>query len=165
MGEPQPQSPKPENPNPIPPQSNDSSSSSASVPGSIVSSTTIEAPRITELSNVSSPPSKIPLRPRKIRKLSPNNDAVTSSRPSAKGKPSVSVQYLSLLLPCLKFALKLSFPQVNLNASRYLALTVDAIVKLASHHKLLSSMALEGFWSGLQILSDEKVESAVKKYE
>ncbi|XP_013682545.1 DNA-3-methyladenine glycosylase 1-like [Brassica napus] len=104
MGEPQPQpqSPKPENRNPIPPQNNnDSSSSSASVPGSIVSSTTIEAPRITELSNVSSsPPSKIPLRPRKIRKLSPNNDAVTSSRPSAKGKPSQPPRIHAKSLTC-----------------------------------------------------------------
>ncbi|KAF8103252.1 hypothetical protein N665_0188s0199 [Sinapis alba] len=93
MGEPQhsqPQSPKPENPNPIPPQNNDDDS--ASVSGSIVSSTTIEAPRITELSNVSSPPSKIPLRPRKIRKLSPKNSVMTPPpppRPSVKGsKPS-----------------------------------------------------------------------------
>ncbi|ESQ27617.1 hypothetical protein EUTSA_v10018654mg [Eutrema salsugineum] len=71
----QPQSPKPENPNPIPPETNDNdSASSAGAPGSIVSSTTIEAPRVTELGNVSSTPSKIPLRPRKIRKLSPDED-------------------------------------------------------------------------------------------
>ncbi|WZZ67356.1 hypothetical protein YC2023_078726 [Brassica napus] len=38
-------------------------------------------------------------------------------------------------------------------------------VKVNSLQWLLSSMALEGFWSSLQILSDEKVESAVKKYE
>ncbi|CAN7129171.1 hypothetical protein BRARA_G02232 [Brassica rapa] len=88
MGEPQPSQP---------PQSNDSDdSSSASVPGSIVSSTTIEAPRITELSNVSSPPSKIPLRPRKIRKLSPNNDA----RPSPKGKPSQPPRIHAKSLTC-----------------------------------------------------------------
>ncbi|XP_010416390.1 PREDICTED: uncharacterized protein LOC104702259 isoform X1 [Camelina sativa] len=72
----QPQSPNPENPSPIPPETNDDDSTlSAGFSGSIVSSTTIEAPRVTELGNVSSPPSKIPLRPRKIRKLSPDDDA------------------------------------------------------------------------------------------
>ncbi|EOA33401.1 hypothetical protein CARUB_v10020422mg [Capsella rubella] len=76
----QPQSPNPENPNPIPPETNDDDSvSSVGVSGSIVSSTTIEAPRVTELGNVSSPPSKIPLRPRKIRKLSPEDEASGNS--------------------------------------------------------------------------------------
>ncbi|KAF3524065.1 hypothetical protein F2Q69_00050276 [Brassica cretica] len=100
MGEPQPQSPKPENPNPIPPQSNDSSSSSASVPGS----TTIEAPRITELSNVSSPPSKIPLRPRKIRKLSPNNDApprIHAKSLTCEGELEAAITHLRSVDPLL----------------------------------------------------------------
>ncbi|CAN8239969.1 unnamed protein product [Cochlearia groenlandica] len=70
----QPESPKPETLNPIPPQTNDDdNSSSFSVADSslIVSLTSIEAQRVTELSDLSSPPSKIPLRPQKIRKLSP----------------------------------------------------------------------------------------------
>ncbi|XP_010428531.1 PREDICTED: probable DNA-3-methyladenine glycosylase 2 isoform X2 [Camelina sativa] len=74
--------PNPENPNPIPPETyDDDSASSTGVSGSIVSSTTIEAPRVTELGNVSSPPSKIPLRPRKIRKLSPDDDASGNIEP------------------------------------------------------------------------------------
>ncbi|XP_020891248.1 uncharacterized protein LOC9325080 isoform X1 [Arabidopsis lyrata subsp. lyrata] len=101
----QPESPNPETPNPIPPGTNDDdSASSAGVSGSIVSLTTIEAPRVTELGNVSSPPSKIPLRPRKIRKLSPDDDAsgngdgfnpehnllATTSKPAVKSKLSQS---------------------------------------------------------------------------
>ncbi|XP_010498371.1 PREDICTED: DNA-3-methyladenine glycosylase-like [Camelina sativa] len=66
-----PQSPKPQTHNLIPPES---TVDSAGVSGSIVSSTTIDVQRITELGNVSSPPSKIPLRPRKIRKLTLDGD-------------------------------------------------------------------------------------------
>ncbi|AEE29856.1 HhH-GPD domain [Arabidopsis suecica] len=69
-----PQSPKPDTHNLIPPESTDECLDSAGVSGSIVSSTTIDARRITELGNVSSPPSKIPLRPRKIRKLTLDGD-------------------------------------------------------------------------------------------
>lgn len=101
MGEPQPsqpQSPKPKNPNPIPPQNNNDDS--AYVSGSIVSSTTIEAPRITELSNVSSTPSKIPLRPRKIRKLSPNNDAHAVTPPPPRPKPSQPPRIHAKSLTC-----------------------------------------------------------------
>ncbi|CAA0336021.1 unnamed protein product [Arabidopsis thaliana] len=99
----QPESPNHETPNPIPPETNDDdSASSAGVSGSIVSSTTIEAPQVTELGNVSSPPSKIPLRPRKIRKLSPDDDAsdgfnpehnlsqMTTTKPATKSKLSQS---------------------------------------------------------------------------
>ncbi|KAG2324290.1 hypothetical protein Bca52824_007018 [Brassica carinata] len=97
----QPQSPKPENPNPIPLGNNDDgdSAASTSVSGSIVSSTTIEAPRFTELSNVSSPPSKIPLRPRKIRKLSPNNDSATTTTPP-RPKPSQPPRIHAKSLTC-----------------------------------------------------------------
>ncbi|KAL1210162.1 hypothetical protein V5N11_029584 [Cardamine amara subsp. amara] len=85
----QPQSPNPETPNPIPPETNDDdSASSAGASGSIVSSTTIEAQRVTELGNVSSPPSKIPLRPRKIQKLSPDDDASGSDGFKAEHNPS-----------------------------------------------------------------------------
>ncbi|CAH8363971.1 unnamed protein product [Eruca vesicaria subsp. sativa] len=111
MGEPQPsqpQSPKPENPNPIPPHNSDDS---ASISGSIVSSTTIETPRITDLTNVSSPPSKIPLRPRKIRKLSPSPNK-TSPRPfkpsrihakslTCEGELSAAITHLRTVDPLL----------------------------------------------------------------
>ncbi|CAH2036809.1 unnamed protein product, partial [Thlaspi arvense] len=70
-----PQSPQPETHNLIPPESSDVGFHSAGVSGAIVSSTTIDAQRITQLGNVSSPPSKIPLRPRKIRKLTIDGDA------------------------------------------------------------------------------------------
>ncbi|KAF8104191.1 hypothetical protein N665_0176s0006 [Sinapis alba] len=88
----QPQSPQPETHNLIPPQS----SVVSGVSGDIVSSTTIDTRRITELGNVSSPPSKIPLRPRKIRKLTHDGDAVgedgkaEDNKSAAKGKPSQS---------------------------------------------------------------------------
>ncbi|VVA91875.1 unnamed protein product [Arabis nemorensis] len=76
-----PQSPKPETHNLIPPESSDVCVDSAGVSGSIVSSTTIDDQRITELGNVSSPPSKIPLRPRKIRKLTLDGEATGDLNP------------------------------------------------------------------------------------
>uniref|UniRef100_A0A1J3G5M0 DNA-3-methyladenine glycosylase 1 n=1 Tax=Noccaea caerulescens TaxID=107243 RepID=A0A1J3G5M0_NOCCA len=76
-----PQSPKPETDNLIPPESSDVCIDSAGVSGSIVSSTTIDAQRITELGNVSSPPSKIPLRPRKTRKLTLDGNAAGDLTP------------------------------------------------------------------------------------
>lgn len=81
----QPQSPQPETHNLIPPQS----ANSSGVSGDIVSSTTIDTRRITELGNVSSPPSKIPLRPRKIRKLGDDAKAAAeedNSKSAARGK-------------------------------------------------------------------------------
>ncbi|ESQ34855.1 hypothetical protein EUTSA_v10007939mg [Eutrema salsugineum] len=77
----QPQSPQSETHNLIPPESSDVGIHSAGFSGDIVSSTTIDAQRITELGNVSSPPSKIPLRPRKIRKLTIDGDAGEESTP------------------------------------------------------------------------------------
>ncbi|XP_009149434.1 DNA-3-methyladenine glycosylase 1 [Brassica rapa] len=84
----QPQSPQPETQTLIPPQSNGAS-------GDIVSSTTIDTRRITELGNVSSPPSKIPLRPRKIRKLTHDGEDAKAeednNKTTAKGKPSRAI--------------------------------------------------------------------------
>ncbi|KFK41961.1 hypothetical protein AALP_AA2G194400 [Arabis alpina] len=79
------QSQSPETLIPIPPETttnedDNSSASSTGVSGSIVSSTTIETQRVTELTNVSSPLSKIPLRPRKIRKLSSPEGKSSQSR-------------------------------------------------------------------------------------
>ncbi|XP_010529490.1 PREDICTED: uncharacterized protein LOC104806339 isoform X2 [Tarenaya hassleriana] len=109
------QSPKPETHNPISPEPTGESNVSAAASGTLLSSTTIEAQRVTELANASSPPSKIPLRPRKIRKLSPdaassgamiahvgckteNMATPPSSRQltAAKGKPS---QFRAVTLP------------------------------------------------------------------
>ncbi|EOA38018.1 hypothetical protein CARUB_v10009489mg [Capsella rubella] len=92
-----PQSPNPQTHNLNPPESTHVSLDS----GSIVSSTTIDAQRITELGNVSSPPSKIPLRPRKIRKLTLDGDVAgedyksedvssQAGKSSGKGKLSQS---------------------------------------------------------------------------
>ncbi|CAN6886448.1 hypothetical protein Bca4012_071026 [Brassica carinata] len=86
----QPQSPQPETQTLIPPQSNGASVNSTEVSGDIVSSTTIDTRRITELGNVSSPPSKIPLRPRKIRKLTHDDGEDAKAEAAAKGKPSQS---------------------------------------------------------------------------
>lgn len=87
----QPQSPQPDSHTLIPPQS---VADSTALSGDIVSSTTIDTRRITELGNVSSPPSKIPLRPRKIRKLAHDGGAdedakaaaAEDSKSAAKGK-------------------------------------------------------------------------------
>ncbi|CAA7042656.1 unnamed protein product [Microthlaspi erraticum] len=106
----QPQSPKPETSNPIPPETNDGDS--AGVSGSIVSSTTIEAPGVTELGNVSSPPSKIPLRPRKTRKISPDDDsAVNANIDGFKAENSPSQMMIPLATtakPAAKSKLPLS---------------------------------------------------------
>ncbi|CAH8385525.1 unnamed protein product [Eruca vesicaria subsp. sativa] len=85
----QPQSPQPETQNLIPPQS---TVNPTPLSGEIVSSTTIDTQRITQFGNISSPPSKIPLRPRKIRKLTHDGEdakAEDNNKPAAsKPKPS-----------------------------------------------------------------------------
>ncbi|KAJ0257389.1 DNA glycosylase superfamily protein [Hirschfeldia incana] len=92
----QPQSPQPETQTLIPPpQSTAPSADSTAVSGDIVSSTTIDTRRITELGNVSSPPSKIPLRPRKIRKLA--NDGVEDN--NNKGKQPSTQQPRAVTVP------------------------------------------------------------------
>ncbi|CAN8292417.1 unnamed protein product [Cochlearia groenlandica] len=99
-----PESPQHEAQNLIPPpESNDLA---AGVSGAIFSSTTIDAQRITELGNVSSPPSKIPLRPRKIRKLTLEGDASVELNPvgedsKSEGKSSAakSQQSRAITLP------------------------------------------------------------------
>ncbi|KFK44081.1 hypothetical protein AALP_AA1G213500 [Arabis alpina] len=122
-----PQSPKPETHNLIPPQSTD-----VCVSGSIVSSTTIDSQRITELGNVSSPPSKIPLRPRKIRKLTLDGEATGELNPHGEDS-----RVTSPLATAGKSAIKGKLSQsrtVTVPRIQARSLTCEGELEAAIHH-------------------------------